>query len=129
MIDQLFVVLRAPAGIVSVGGLFGVSLGARIHGHHVVVAAEVIDLRLPDFRRHGPSGNEEDGGAGAAFQVVQLDAVAGGEEITLHRSGRVKHGLEQQDGQKKQSITDLAHSVSPIPGVTRWSSTWNPRIE
>ena len=63
--------------------------------HHVVIAAEIVDLGLPDFCRHRPSGNEEDGGTGAALQVVQLDAVAGGEEFALHRSGRVKQRVAE----------------------------------
>ena len=58
-------------------------------------------------------------GPGAALQVMQLDAVAGGEEFTLHRSCRVKRGLKKQDKQREQCISGLAHSVSPIPEFTR----------
>ncbi len=107
VVDQLLVVLGPPPGIISLGRLVGGSLGAWVHGDYVVASTEIFDLGLPDLRRHCPSGDEDDGGAGATLQVVEPDTIAGGKETIFHGGRPEKSG--EKHGQKKQSVTGDPH--------------------
>ncbi len=85
--EEFLDVLGVTLGVISVGGLFGIALGAQIEGHNVKVRGEFVDLQLEDIGRHGLARNHDDGWPGACVEVVQGDAIAGAEVFTLGVDG------------------------------------------
>jgi hypothetical protein len=81
--EQFADILRPPARMVPVTHLLGLALPTRIERNDSVRFREMLDLGLPDLRRHGPSWHEHEGRTGSCLQIMEFDPVAGREVVTL----------------------------------------------
>src|SRR6266403_5870056 len=61
------------------------SLRTRIDRNHVILFRELVDLLLPDPRRHRPARNEDNWPPTACFDVVDPDAIRSFKKSALRR--------------------------------------------
>src|SRR5713101_1320709 len=59
LLDDFADIAGARSGVETFGGLTRFTLSPWVHGHDTIVLREMLELLLPDPRRHGPAGNQE----------------------------------------------------------------------
>src|SRR5947207_1324089 len=115
MFEEFLDVLRAALARVALRGLVRVALRPGVEGHDMKVLGKVLELRLPDPRRHAPAWFEKDGRPAAGFEIVQLDSIRGFERAVLALCTHNERGWYQQKRQQEKKFTqhEAPHSSAP----------------